>query len=1072
MPNYVPYHVHSDLSNGVTNIDSVTKYTDYIARAQECGMDALGFSEHGSVYVWYHKKCAIEKAGMKYLHATEVYVTENTIDQDLTERVRDSYHCVLIAKNWEGVKEINRLVSGAFDRTSIHFYYVPRITMDELMNTSDNVVVTSACIGGAFAKAPPETKGKLLNWYSQHKDRCFLEIQHHLDMQQYDYNQWLVGIAQQYGIRLVAATDTHCLNEQHREGRSILQRSKNINFPNESAWDLTFKTYDELCDAFDKQGAVNREIYLQAIDNTNLIASMVEPFEVDTHSKYPHISDNPDVALREKVERAVMTHPYALKRYSKEEIMQTVDTELDAYAKTGASDFILFQSQLRDWEKTNGIECGYGRGSVSGSFVAYLLGITEMDSKRFDLNFFRFINPDRVTNADIDTDYSGEDRTKVKEFLLRDKMGMDTFQTSEIITFNTIATKGAILDVCRALEIPLADARKMSASVQVAVDENGHKTERIPEDVRKKHPEVFKYVDIITGTVVSVGTHPSGVLVTDHDIASEIGTCSISSTPYPVSELNMKELDAMMYTKLDILGLDGVGLINATCTLAGIERKTPDNTDLEDMDVWRSIRNDTTAIFQWESNSAQTFLRKFMSDTTIEKVRQKIPNFSMLKWLSFGNGLIRPACASFRDSVADGEFYDNGFKELNDFLAPEMGHVCMQETIMQFLVKFCGYTNGESDNVRRAIAKKKGTEQLLPEIEQRFIEYSSTHYDITAEECAKVIKPFLKVLLDASAYAFSWNHSDAYSAVGYICGWLREYYPYEFITSALNIWRDNDDKTRAIVEYANSKRISITSPKFGISGIKYDFSREQQTIAKGLGSVKFMSDAAIRELSELYDNQYATFSELLYDIKQKTSLNTRQIEILMKIDFFSQFGNYPTISRIYDVFTNLLKWGDVKSISKATLSSELLQIFEGSPAVSDTGANGDTIKMYRVKDAMGLAKEIESTIRSVNFADISLITRMEFSKESYGYVDVVTNKPEDRRKLIINSITPMRNGNDKPWGYRVETKSLGTGKSARVTIKAKVFDAEPVDEGNVIYVEDIWQNAKGYWEISKYRRLT
>ena len=695
MPNYVPYHVHSDLSNGVTNIDSVTKYTDYIARAQECGMDALGFSEHGSVYVWYHKKCAIEKAGMKYLHAAEVYVTENTIDQDLTERVRDSYHCVLIAKNWEGVKEINRLVSGAFDRTSIHFYYVPRITMDELMNTSDNVIVTSACIGGAFAKASPETKGKLLNWYSQHKDRCFLEIQHHLDMQQYDYNQWLCGKAEQYGIRLIAATDTHCLNEAHRDGRAILQKSKNITFPNESAWDLTWKTYDELCDAFEKQGAVRKGTYLQAIDNTNLLASMVEPFELDVRTKYPHISDEPDYELRKAVEQAVEHHPYARERYTTEEIMRTVAPELEAYAKTGASNFMLLQYKLRQWEREHGIRCGYGRGSVSGSFVAYLLGITEMDSKRFDLNFFRFINPDRVTNADIDTDYSSEDRAKVKEFLLRDKMGVDGFQTAEIITFNTIATKGAILDVCRASDVPLPEARKISASVQ---------DDEIPTEMRKKYPEVCKYVDIITGTVVSVGTHPSGVLVTDREINADIGSCSISSTPHPVTALNMKELDDLMYVKLDILGLDNLGVINSTCDLAGIERKTPDNTDLEDMNVWRSIRNDTTAIFQWESNSAQNFLRKFMSDSTLKKVRKKIPDFSMLKWLSFGNGLIRPACASFRDAVAEGEFYDNGFKELNEFLAPEMGHVCMQETIMKFLVKFCGYSNAESDTVRRCVA--------------------------------------------------------------------------------------------------------------------------------------------------------------------------------------------------------------------------------------------------------------------------------------------------------------------------------------------------------------------------------
>ena len=176
----------------------------------------------------------------------------------------------------------------------------------------------------------------------------------------------------------------------------------------------------------------------------------------------------------------------------------------------------------------------------------------------------------------------------------------------------------------------------------------------------------------------------------------------------PVTCLNMKELDALNWIKWDILGLDNVALINETCKMAGIERLTPDNVNLDDIDVWRSIRDDTTGVFQFESGMASNYLRRFMSDETVEKARARNPNFSMIKWLSFANGLLRPASASFRDDVADGVVYDNGLKELNDFLAQESGHVCMQETIMRWLVEFCGYSQAESDNVRRAIAKKEG----------------------------------------------------------------------------------------------------------------------------------------------------------------------------------------------------------------------------------------------------------------------------------------------------------------------------------------------------------------------------
>lgn len=366
---------------------------------------------------------------------------------------------------------------------------------------------------------------------------------------------------------------------------------------------------------------------------------------------------------------------------------------------------------------------------------------------------YSLLNIEKSRVEKIDTDYCSVDRDKIKYFLLHDKMNLPNIKTSEIITFNTIALKGAVRDVCRAL-YKKRDGSDDGEYLKIA-DYISNNVEDNEQKMRDEYPEVFKYVDIVSGTIVSIGSHPSGVLVSDKPIETDVGLCTIATSDYPVSMLDMHGLDGQMYVKLDILGLDNIGVINKACQLAGIERLTPDNVDLNDEKVWKSIRDDTTLIFQWESNSAQAYLKKFMSDETIRKVKAKTSNFSYLKWFSFGNGLLRPACASYRDEVSGGDFYDNGFKELNEFLAPEAGRVCMQETIMMFLVKFCGYTQAESDNVRRAIAKKKGTATLLPEIEQRFIDYSSTHYDITKEKCQEVIKPFLQIILDASSYGLT-----------------------------------------------------------------------------------------------------------------------------------------------------------------------------------------------------------------------------------------------------------------------------------------------------------------------------
>ena len=395
MGNYFCYHLHSDLSNGVTNIDSVTKCDEYIKAAKDCGMKALGFSEHGSVFEWLHKKDAIEEAGMKYVHGVEAYVTWT-----LDEKIRDNMHCVLIARNYDGFLELNQLVSNSFNRKDNHYYYVPRISFDELTSVSDNIIITSACVGGILGKGNEEVQSQFIEYMIQNSDRCFLEIGHHRDEKQVLYNKKLKKISDSSGIRLIAGTDTHALNEAHERGRSILQKSKKIFFEGEENWDLKFKTYDELVQAYEEQGSLPREVYLEAIDNTNVLADMVEPFTLDRGTKYPHIYEKPEETFYNKVKEAEENHPYALKNHTKEELDKVIDEEFEVYKKTKSIDFMLLQTYLREWEKKQGIKCGYGRGSVSGSMIAYLLGITQMDSQRFGLNFFRFMNPDRVTNAD------------------------------------------------------------------------------------------------------------------------------------------------------------------------------------------------------------------------------------------------------------------------------------------------------------------------------------------------------------------------------------------------------------------------------------------------------------------------------------------------------------------------------------------------------------------------------------------------------------------------------------------------------------------------------------------------
>ena len=1013
MQNYTVLHLHSDMSNGVTNIDSCTKYIDYIIRAEELGMKAMAFSEHGSVFAWDLKKEDMEKHGLKYIHAEEFYVTE-TVD----EKIRDNWHCLLIAKNWDGVREINKLASISFCRNDGHYYYAPRITFDDLLHTSDNIIISTACLGGILNRASKDIQERFIKFLSENKHRCFLEIQHHNVAEQIVYNRKLYSISKKYGIRLVAGTDTHSLNEQHAEGRKILQRSKNIFFEDEEGWDLTFKSYDELCEAYKKQCSLPEEVYLEAIENTNVIADMVEPFEIDRHTKYPHIYDKPVETFKKKVNDGYKNNKYLKERYPRNIVSARMKEELEVYEKVGAIDFMLLETYIREWETKNGIESGYGRGSVSGSLIAYALGITQMDSLKFNLNFFRFMNPSRVTNADIDTDYCSADREKIKYFLLHDKLNLPNIKTSEIITFNTIAMKGAIKDVCRALNISLDEAQMISDAV--TMDENHNWT--IDDKWREKYQEVFKYVDIVSGTIVSIGSHPSGVLVSDRDIESDIGLCSISTSDYPVSMLDMHGLDGQMYVKLDILGLDNIGVINETCRMLGIDRLTPDNVDLNDEKVWKSIRDDTTLIFQWESDSAQAYLKKLMSDETIAKAREKDPNFSYIKWFSFGNGLIRPSCASFRDDVACGKFYDNGFKELNEFLAPEAGRVAMQETIMIWLQKFCGYSPAESDNVRRAIAKKKGTATLLPEIEQRFIDYSSTHYDITVEKCKEVIKPFLQIILDASAYGFSWNHSDSYSCTGYISGYLRYYYPLQFLTAAFNIFFDKEDKIVNITKYANKIGIPIKDIKFRHSKADYNCDVSENVIYKGIRSIKYMNEDVANKLYDMRDQNFDSF----VDVIKVFPGNSRQLDILIKLNYFSEFGKIGTLLRMVDLY-NLYGGKKLLKKDKCKLPAELLSKY-----------CTETDKQWRVQDQDGFIKELCSMIPDV---DVPIQSKIEWSKEYLGYISTVM--PEKKNVGYVMDLNTK-------WSPRITIYQLWDGQIVTYKVQKRAYEKQPFDAGCII----------------------
>lgn len=1009
--NYTIIHLHTYDSNPTTIIDSCTSYQEYIDVAKELGMKAIAFTEHGGIYHWVFKKLACDKAGLKYIHGIECYLA-------LSKKDKANRHLCMYAKNWEGVKEINRLVSKRVDGE--HFYNHPIIYLDELKSTSDNIILSTACLGGVLNCSNSEFKTDFLDFLIKNKHRSFLEIQHHNIKEQIEYNKKIIALSHMTGIPLICGTDTHALNEDKKLGREVLQIARGVTMDDAKQFDLTLKTYEELIELFKKQG-VSEIDYLTALENTNKLADMVEDFEFNRNNKYPKgLYKDPDKMFEEEIQKGLIrTGIINFPKEKLDEYLIRIEEEKYVYRQLDTVDYILFQQEQVKavWEGIHE-KPGFGRGSVNGSIIAYLLGITEMDSIKWNLNFFRFMNPNRVSLCDIDLDWSEKARAYLKEWLFK-REGIYTY---EIIIFNTIAKKGAVRYACKYFkerkDNPIFyDEDKLSAMV-----DNDEKK------MRKEYPELMKIVDIIEGTTTSVGSHASGVLTSPIDF-SDYGVTMITDNPNPVSVLNMKEIDYLNFVKFDLLGLDSIDIINRTCNIANIERPTPNNLNFNDTEVWKSIQEDTTSVFQFESENASNILRQLFDEKTIEKIKEKNPNFSYIKLLSFANLILRPSGNSFRHLACQGIYKDNGLEELNTLLLHTLGYLASQEQIMMFLVEFAGYSQAESDLVRRGIAKKNPEllAELIPEIKARTFKTLTEKYKLCKEEAKKIVENTIQVILDASDYGFSDNHSDPYSVTGYLDGYLRYYYPLEYLTSCLNVWTTKKEKTAKVIEYIKKKGIKIIEPKFRYSRAEYFYNKETNSIYKGIKSISYLNYQVAEEFYSLRDMKFSNFVDFLVYVTENLSANKKQIKILAGLGYFEEFGNNKYLLDIIDIFekkykkTYVQKTKDkriaemkemIKSIpnEKMSLSQQILFEFEYLNYIN-TKVPNLTSNIYFVLDKFHKYKHPSLTLyRCCNGEIITIKMRNEkfslnpFDKGCFIRVDGVGDYQKYSKQGIIEGV--------------------------------------------------------------------
>ena len=1026
---YCVYHLHSDLSL----LDSCSKFQEYVDLAKSQGMTAIASTEHGLPRSWVEKKMACDAAGIKFIHGVEIYLTAS-----LDEKVRDNYHTVLLAKNEDGVHELNELIE--LSTRPDHFYYNNRITFEEFLAISPNIIKTSACLASPLARLDPSDPMYLR--LAKHYD--FLEVQHHNDPDQASYNKRLLQLSRQLNKPLIAGTDTHSSSSYKAECRDVLMEYKEQKYPGEDGFDMVWKTEDELVEAYEKQGALPRNVYMEAIANTNVMAGMVEDFKLDKSPKYPILYGSPEAdekklkeityrMLDDKIQRGVIPFEQhgAFFRDCKE--------ELEAFHQTNMSGFMLSMSEIISWCRNSGIPIGPCRGSVGGSRVAYVTDIIDMNPVTYNTVFSRFCNSARVELGDIDCDCIDTDRPKIFEHIVN-KFGEK--YCARVAAYGTIADLSFIDDCGGGLAIiwerehhpeKFRENGRMDKVKYEFDAKNPYNPKKLlaikkeyredPDATMMKYPDLFYYYDGMAGTRISQSVHPAGMVISCETLDDHWGVFNKDGDRCLL--LTMDEAHDVSLVKYDMLVLKTVQVINDCCKLAGLKYPRMHEINFCDREVWKDICKDQLGIFQFESQFAADSLAKF-KPKSIEEI-------------TVINAALRPSGQSYRDDLLQRKIHKNPTPQIDEVLSNSLGYLVYQEQTIAFLQKVCGLSASYADTIRRAIGKKNKPviDKAMPEILDGYCRNSPKPRAEAEEEA----KEFLKVIEDASAYSFGYNHATGYSLLSYLCGYYKHYYPEQFIAAYLmNAANDDDINTGRAM--AKVRGIRMTKPKFRQDNRTFCIDPVEHTISDALSSIKGVGLKDAEALWNLKDREYGTFVELLRDMTlYPGALNTAVIEKLIKLDYFREFGAIRHLLWLYDEFCNGAHCFKTTLVpaSQQKRMNELIAIETGDSSVVDGFLSG----MFDTKsDNQHAMVDKDDPLEVVRYECELLGAPMTILPEAYKGCYAVLEV-------------------DEKYSPKIRMQSLTTGNVGMMKVLKKTFAANPLKAGNIIRL-DRWQQKEAY----------
>ena len=967
---FVHLHLHTEYSL----LDGSGKIKKLMKQAKELGMDSIAITDHGVMYGLVDFFKAAEEYGIKAILGCEVYVAAKSMHIKQPDKENSTHHLVLLVKNETGYKNLMKIVSMA----SIEgFYYKPRVDHDYLRDHSDGIIALSACLGGEVQSDLlkdnyEKAKEAALLYKDIFKDGFYLEIQNHGMEEQKKVNELNIKLSEETGIPLVATNDVHYIKREDSKSHDILmciQTAKTVDDPNRRRYpsdQFYLKSPEEMWDMF--------SYVPEALENTVKIADECnyrykfhesklprfplpegkdDPYEYLKETCYMGLIDRYDVfeELRGKSLDYNEVNKIVENSSDAKEFVDRLEYELGVIKQMGYVDYFLIVWDFIKFSYDNGIPTGPGRGSAAGSIVAYTLGITKIDPIKYSLIFERFLNPERVSMPDIDSDFCYERRQEVIDYVVR-KYGKDC--VSQIITFGTMAARLCIRDVGRAMNYSYSEVDKIAKmiptmlgiTIEKALDLNPELKMAYDSDERVKN-----LIDVsmdLEGLPRHSSTHAAGVVIASKPLVEYVPLQRNDESI--VTQFGMTTLEELGLLKMDFLGLRTLTVMNDAITMVKENRGIDidlDKIDFDDKEVYKMIGEGRTAgVFQLESPGMTSFMKELKPDN--------------LEDIIAGISLYRPGpmaeipryieCKKNPDKVK----YET--PELESILNVTYGVMVYQEQVMEIVRKLAGYSMGRSDMVRRAMSKKK--HKVMEEERKNFIHGIVENGEVVVPGCIRngisedIANKIFDNMMDFASYAFNKSHAAAYAVVGYQTAYLMKYYPVEMIAAMLNSIMGISEKVAHYINFAESLGIQVLPPDINESYSR--FTVKGNTIRFGMAAIKNVGANVVDSIVKARENK-GRFESLVDFVNKMdvSTINKRAVECLIKAGALDNFNVYR--SKMLAVHEKLID--SISSDKKRNIDGQM-SLFGASEELKNPEVSYPNIKEFDKRNLLAMEKEM------------------------------------------------------------------------------------------------------------------